>query len=243
MFQPISAIGFGALISLTFLNPACTCGSSRFTYSWILPWRILSVTFHFLSPAYEMSAVVQYVNILWQCRSLGLEWKLTFPSPVTTAEFSKFADLLTAALQQHRLSGFSMGQLDPITSTSLVVMLPRSHLTSCSRMSVTTPLWLYRSWRLFLYSFPVYPCHVFLISSVSVLFLLFLCFIVPLLPWNSPLISLVLLRSFHCFVFLYFSPLFTQIDLFLLAILLNSAFHCSNLSFFPLLVASVHSHL
>ena len=28
-------------------------------------------------------------NILWHCLSLGLEWKLTFSSPVVTAEFSK----------------------------------------------------------------------------------------------------------------------------------------------------------
>ena len=30
--------------------------------------------------------------------SLGLEWKLTFSSPVATAEFSKFAGILSAAL-------------------------------------------------------------------------------------------------------------------------------------------------
>ena len=121
-------------------------------------------------------------------------------------------------------------------------MLPRAHLTSCSRTSVTTPLWLYWLWRLFLYSFSVYPCHLFSISSVSVICLLFMCFIMPILAWNSPLISLVFLRSFHCIVFLYFPPLFMQ-DLFLLVILLNSAFRCSYLSFFPLLVASLHSHL
>ena len=34
------------------------------------------------------------LSILWHCLSLQLEWKLTFSSPVATAEFSKFADLL-----------------------------------------------------------------------------------------------------------------------------------------------------
>ena len=29
------------------------------------------------------------LSILWHCLSLGLEWKLTFSSPVATAEFSK----------------------------------------------------------------------------------------------------------------------------------------------------------
>ena len=38
------------------------------------------------------------LNILWHCLSLGLEWKLTFSSPVATAEFSKFAGILSAAL-------------------------------------------------------------------------------------------------------------------------------------------------
>ena len=39
----------------------------------------------------ECSCVV--LNILWQWSSLGLEWKLTFCSPVATAEFSKFAGI------------------------------------------------------------------------------------------------------------------------------------------------------
>ena len=34
------------------------------------------------------------LNILWHCLSLGLEWKLTFSSPVATAEFSKFVGIL-----------------------------------------------------------------------------------------------------------------------------------------------------
>ena len=34
---------------------------------------------------------------------LGLKWKLTFPSPVATAGFSKFAGILNAALSQHHL--------------------------------------------------------------------------------------------------------------------------------------------
>ena len=37
-------------------------------------------------------------NILWHCPSFGWEWKLTFSCPVATAEFSKFADILSAAI-------------------------------------------------------------------------------------------------------------------------------------------------
>ena len=36
------------------------------------------------------------LSILWHCLSLGSEWKLTFSSPVATAEFSKFAGILGA---------------------------------------------------------------------------------------------------------------------------------------------------
>ena len=46
------------------------------------------------------------LDILWNCPSLGLEWKLTFFSPVATAEFSKFAGILSAVLSQHRFLGF-----------------------------------------------------------------------------------------------------------------------------------------
>ena len=60
-----------------------------------------------------------------------------------------------------------------------VVMLPKALLTSHSRMSgsrlVITPSWLSGSWRSFLYSFSVYSCHHFLISSVSVLYCAHIC--------------------------------------------------------------------
>ena len=50
------------------------------------------------------------LNILWHWLSLGLERKLTFSSPVATAEFSKFAGILSAALSQHHLLGFEIAQ-------------------------------------------------------------------------------------------------------------------------------------
>jgi len=42
----------------------------------------------------------------------SLEGKLTFSSPVATAEFSKCAGILSAALSQHHLSGFEIAQLE-----------------------------------------------------------------------------------------------------------------------------------
>ena len=38
-------------------------------------------------------AQLHSLTILWHCLSLGLKWKLTFSSPVVTAEFSNFADI------------------------------------------------------------------------------------------------------------------------------------------------------
>ena len=51
------------------------------------------------------------LSFLWHCFSLGLEWKLTFSSPVATAEFFKFAGIMSAALSQHHLLGFEIAQL------------------------------------------------------------------------------------------------------------------------------------
>ena len=60
-----------------------------------------------------------------------------------------------------------------------VVMLPKAHLTSHSRISGSrweiTPLWLSGSWGSFLDSFCVYSCHLFLISSASILYRAHLC--------------------------------------------------------------------
>ena len=49
-----------------------------------------------------------YLNILWHCLSLGLERNLIFSSPVATAEFSKFAGMLSAVHSQHLLLGFKI---------------------------------------------------------------------------------------------------------------------------------------
>ena len=94
-----------SLIPLPFLNPAWASESSQFMYCWSLAWRILSITLL----ACEM--LTNYC-ILWHCLSLGLEWKLTFSSPVATAEFSKFVGILNAAVSQHHLSGFEIAQLE-----------------------------------------------------------------------------------------------------------------------------------
>ena len=157
-----------SLLSMSFLNPDWTSGSSWFTYCWSLTFWILNITLL----ACKMSAMCGSLNILWHCISLGLEWKLTISSPVATAEFSKFAGILSAALSRHHLLGFDSSTGIPSPPLALfTVMLPKAHLTSDTRMSgsrwVITPLLLSVSLWSFLYSSSVYSGHLFL-SSASV---------------------------------------------------------------------------
>ena len=92
-----------------------------------------------------------------------------------------------------------------------VVMLPKAHFTSHSRMSdsrwVITPSWLSGSWRSFLYSSSVYSYHLFLISSASVRSIHFLSFIEPIFAWNVPLVSLIFLKRSLVFPTLLFSSI------------------------------------
>ena len=129
-----------------------------------------------------------------------------------------------------------------------VVMLPKAHLTSHSRMSgsrwVITPLWLSGSWRSFLYSSSVYSCHLFLISSAYLRFLPFLSFIEPIFAWNVPLVSRIFLKRSLVFPILLFSSTSLHWSLrkaffSLFAILWISAFRWVYLSFSPLLLASL----
>ena len=114
-----------------------------------------------------------------------------------------------------------------------IVMLPKAHLTSDSRMSgsrwVITPSWLSGSWRSFLYSSSVYSCYLFLISSASVRSIPFLSFILPIFAWNIPLVFWIFLKRSLVFPILLFSSIslhwsLRKAFLSLLAIFWNSAF-------------------
>ena len=56
---------------------------------------------------------------------------------MATAEFSKFAGILSVALSKHHVLGFenSSTGIPSLPLALLVVMLPKAHLTSHSRMS------------------------------------------------------------------------------------------------------------
>ena len=88
-------------------------------------------------------------------------------------------------------------------------MLPKTHLTSQSRMSgsrwVIILLWLSGLWRYFLYSSYVYSCHHYLMSSASVMSRPFLSFIEPIFAWSVPLVSLIFLERSLVFPILLLS--------------------------------------
>ena len=83
MIQQMLAIW--SLVPLPLLNPACTSGSSKFTYYWNLAWRILSMTLL----VYEMNAMVwQFEHSLaWPFFGIGIRfsWSSCFLFSETTA--------------------------------------------------------------------------------------------------------------------------------------------------------------
>ena len=157
--------------SCFFDNPAdgnLISGSSAFLKSSLNNWNF---TVHvLLKPGLENFE--HYFTSMWdECNCavvwaffgiaflLGLQWKLTFSSPVATAEFSKFAGILLAYVTFTASSFRVWNSSTGIPSRPLalfIVMLPKDHLISHSRMSgsrwVITPSWLSGSWRSFLYS-------------------------------------------------------------------------------------------
>ena len=97
-------------------------GSSAFSKTSLNIWKLTvhvlmkpgleNFEYYFTSVWDECSCAVAWVFFGIHCLSLGLEWILSFSSPVAIAEFSKFADILSAALSQHHLLGFEWAQLE-----------------------------------------------------------------------------------------------------------------------------------
>ena len=156
MIQQMLAIW--SLVPLPFLKPAWTFGSSRFMYYWSLAWRILRITLLVC----EMSGIVW-----WFEHSLALPF---FGTGKKTDLFQSWGhcwifqmcwhiECSTFTASSFRIWNSSTGIPSPSLAL-FVVMLPKAHLTSHSRMSgsrwVITPSWLSWSWSSFIYSSSVY---------------------------------------------------------------------------------------
>ena len=57
-------------------------------------------------------ANISFIYIYMALPFFGIGMKTDLSSPVATAEFSKFAGIVSAALSQHHLSGFEIAQLE-----------------------------------------------------------------------------------------------------------------------------------
>ena len=196
-----------SLVPLPFLNPAWTSGS-WFTYCWSLTWRILSITLL----VSEMGAVVQQLEHSLSLSFFGIGMKPDlFQScgHCWVFHICWHIECNTSTASLFRIWNISVRIPSPPLSL-FVMILPKAHLTSHSRMSgsrwVITPSWLSGSWRSFLYS-SVYCCHLFLISSASVRPIQYLFFIEPIFAWNVPLVSLIFLKRSLVFPIPLFSSL------------------------------------
>ena len=135
------------------------------------------------------------------------------PAPSIQYRASNLDWLLASSF---RMRNSSTGTPSPPLAL-FILMLLKPHLTSHTRMSgsrwVITPSWLSGTRRSSLYSYSVYSCHLFLISSTSVRSIPFLSFIVTILAWNVPFVCLIFLKRSllsHSIVFLYFFALITE---------------------------------
>ena len=140
------------------------------------------------------------LNILWHCLSLELEWKLVFQPCGHCRVFQIFWHIegITLAVSSFRIWN-SSAEIPSPPRTWFLVLLSKARLTSHSRMSSSTwetiPSWLSGSLRPFLYSFSVYSCNLFLISSAFTGSLPFLSFILLIFAWNIPLVSPIFLKK------------------------------------------------
>ena len=133
-------ITISSLIPLPFLNPAWTSWISQFTYCWSLAWRILSFTLLLC----EMRAIRTFFGIGMKTdlfQSCGHCWVFQICWHIECSTFTA---------SSFRIWNSSTGIPSPPLPL-FVVMLPKVHLTSHSRMSgprwVITPSWLSLNFR------------------------------------------------------------------------------------------------
>ena len=136
--------------SSAFSKSTWTSGSSQFTYCWRLGefWALLCWHVRWVQLCGSLS-------VLWHCLSLGLKWKHLFQScgHCWVFQICWYIECSTFTASSFRIWNSSAGILSPPLAL-FVVLLPKAHLTSYSRMFgsrwVITPLRLSGSWWSFL---------------------------------------------------------------------------------------------
>ena len=123
-----------SLVSLPFLNPASTFGSSWFTYGWSLAWRILSIIFEHYFEHVRWVQLCHSLKILWHCLFFGIGMKTDiFQScgHCWVFQICWHIECSTFTVSSFRIWNNSA----EIPSTLFIVMFPKAHLISRSRMS------------------------------------------------------------------------------------------------------------
>ena len=139
------------LVPLPFLNPAGTSEGPQFTYCWNLAWRILSITLL----ACGMSVIVWEFEHSLTLPFFGIGMKtdlLQSCGHCWVFQICWHTECSTFTASSFRIWNSSAGIPSPPLAL-FIVMLPKAHLTSHSRMSgsrwVISPSWLSGSWRSF----------------------------------------------------------------------------------------------
>ena len=151
-----------SVVTLPFLKPAWTSGSSWFTYCWSLAWRILSITLL----VWEVRAIVWWFDHSLALPFFGIEMKTDLFQSCGHCWVSQICwhiECSSFTTSSFRVWNTSTGIPSPPLAL-FVVMLPKAHLTSHSRMSgsrlVIIPSWLPESWRsFFVWFFCVFLPH------------------------------------------------------------------------------------
>ena len=183
------------------------------------------------------------LSILGHCLSLGVEWKQAFQScgHCWVFQICWHTECSTFTASSFRIWNSSTGISSPPPAL-FVVMLLKAQLTSHSRMSGSRWVISPRDYLGHEDLFCSFLLCIFATSSYRSN--LFLYFIVPIIAWKLPLISLIFLKRSLVFPILLFSSislhwLLRKAFLALFVILWNSAFRWVYLSFSPLPFASL----
>ena len=144
-------------------------------YCWILAWRILSITL----TACEMSTIVQQFEHSLALSIFGIRMKTDLFQSCGHCQTFQIClhiecSILTAS--SFRIRNSSTGIPSPPLALFLM-MLPKAHVTSHSRMSgsrlVITPSWLSGSLRSYLYGSSVYSCYLLIHYSQTYMKLMY----------------------------------------------------------------------